>query len=175
MVRVKWFDNLAYYIRYLAVYVIYIGIFLLAGYGKLSGSESAPLKMFANDIVGKDPIILHAGWTLDGIGEICVALLMIASIVTGEWRIGAKKQFTRIGVSVSMLLFGVMSVGMSIAGSNSGSASLWFYFAGSVVVYLMVRHDEREAEYKEVRTGVTVGTKDDHSKLPAHHTEIRSE
>lgn len=168
MVRVKWFDNLAYYVRYLAIYVAFFGLFFQAGWGKLFGGESAPAKMFTHSWV--DEIVgtgdgLSAVWDLDGIGELIVALLVLASLVTGEWRIGYKKQFLRIGLAVAMLLFAVMVTGMSAAGNNSGAASLFFYFGAAGVTYLLVRHDEREAEFKEVRTGVTRGTATDDSNL----------
>lgn len=57
-------------------------------------------------------------------------------------------------MSVAMLLFGVMCTGMTIAGETTGAASLFFYFGATSVVYLKVRHDEREAEGKESPTGV---------------------
>lgn len=153
MVRVKWFDNLAYYVRYLATYVLLFGLFFTAGYGKLFGGESAPAKMFTHTFIGGGDA-LSAAWDLDGVGELVVALLVLASLVTGEWMIGKKKQFLRIALSVAMLLFGVMTTGMSIAGNTAGAASLFFYFGAAAVVYLIVRHDEREAEGKEIRSGV---------------------
>lgn len=57
-------------------------------------------------------------------------------------------------MSVAMLLFGVMCTGMTIAGETTGAASLFFYFGATSVVYLKVRHDEREAEGKESPIGV---------------------
>lgn len=153
MVKVSWFDNVAYYVRYLALYVLFIGLFLPAGIGKLFGGESLPTSLFEKSWLD-GTVVLSTGWTLDGIGELVVALLMIASLVTGEWFEGRTKQLLRIGMSVAMLLFGVMCTGMTIAGETTGAASLFFYFGATSVVYLIVRHDEREAEGKESPIGV---------------------
>ncbi|PFG20228.1 hypothetical protein [Serinibacter salmoneus] len=153
MVQVHWFDKVAYYVRYLAIYVLFIGLFLPAGIGKLFGGESVPSSLFEKSWLD-GTVVLSTGWTLDGIGELVVALLMIASLVTGEWFQGRTKQLLRIGLAVATLLFGVMCTGMTIADQTASAASLFFYFGATSVVYLVVRHDEREAEGKEAATGV---------------------
>lgn len=144
MINMPWLDKVAGVVKYLAIYLIFIGAFTGAGISKLANpTPPGIVKEFSGSWVSTFPGTA-ASWKIAGIGELIVVLLMLISLVTLEWMGGKSKKVMRLALVAAMLMFAVLAVGQDVGGSDSGAAELFMYFGATLVAWLVVRKDERD-------------------------------
>jgi hypothetical protein len=71
--------------------------------------------------------------------ETLAALIALTSLVRGEFLRASRPTFLYAAIAASLLLFVQLSVGKQITFDFAGSHDLFMYFAGSLVMLLVVR------------------------------------
>ena len=135
------FDQVAYWLTIIGVYFLIGVLFFYSGKGKLfddDGHAPAPLaEQFEGTFIDKVPGV-DAAWVLIGILEFAVFLLMLLSIVRGEFLPSRRKQLLLTALALALLDFACLSFGQTSTGNNEGTASLYSYFASTAIVFLLV-------------------------------------
>lgn len=138
-------DITAYYIRYVAIYLMFGLTMGLSSIEKVMGS--APqwfIDQFQDSLVGSLPGI-EVAWRLVGLLEIAVAVLIIISVAKAEFKVESTKPWLKTSLGVAAITFVILSVGQRISSEFSGAASLFFYFGATMATLLVVFHDERKS------------------------------
>jgi hypothetical protein len=81
---------------------------------------------------------VDAAWLIIGILEFGIFLLMLLSIVRGEFLPRRKKSLLLVALGLALLNFACLSFGQTSTGNNAGTASLYSYFAATAVILLLV-------------------------------------
>lgn len=146
MLKWPWLDQVGHFVKYAAIYLIYPGVFLAAGIGKVFDPVPEYVKKefdptWVSTFPGVEPV-----WKLAGVGEIVICVLMLISLVTLEWLPGRSRKVMRLSLTVAMFLFAVLATGQNLGGEYSGAAELFAYFGATVIVWILVSRDERLAD-----------------------------
>jgi hypothetical protein len=81
----------------------------------------------------------NLSWILLGALEASVVLLLVFSLIRGEFLTSHHKPLLLTGLSVSMLALGLMGLSNNMIGDNAGALSLFTYFGLTAVVMIIVR------------------------------------
>jgi hypothetical protein len=135
------FDGIAYWATLVGVYVMVGGLMFYSGKGKLFDDDgNAPQGIkeqfqgtFIDTFPGAD-----AAWTILGILEFAVFVLLVASLIRLEFLPHRDKGLLQVGLSVALLVFGIMAFGQTATGQHEGTASLYTYFGSTVVILILV-------------------------------------
>jgi hypothetical protein len=141
--RVGEIARVATYATTLAGIYLSVGfLFYYAAYEKLftdSGTMPAPLqKLFAGSFFASVPGD-NAAWMLLGLLEASVVVLLVLSLLRGEFLPHRRKPILLAGLGVSLLAFGVMSLANDMVANNATVIELFTYFGVTVVVMFLVR------------------------------------
>lgn len=136
------FDKLAYLFALAGLYVMVGGLFFYGFWQKAFDGDfkiPPPLeaqfdKTFIGTIPGGD-----IAWGAIIILELLVFLLIVASIVTTEFRPSRRKPFLLTGLSMGLLVFGLLAFGQNATAQHESVASLYGYFGSTVILMLFVR------------------------------------
>jgi hypothetical protein len=140
-------DLVAYYARYIAIYLMFGLTMGLSSVEKLT--ESVPqwfTDQFQDTFVADFPG-LDLAWRVAGVLEIAVALLLLISVVMLEFLPKRRKPLLKLGLGVSAVTFMMLAVGQRITSQFDGAASLFFYFGATMATLLLVIFDE--STYRE--------------------------
>ena len=140
-------DLVAYYARYIAIYLMFGLTMGLSSVEKLT--ESVPqwfTDQFQDTFVADFPG-LDLAWRVAGVLEIAVALLLLVSVVMLEFLPKRRKPLLKLGLGVSAVTFMMLAVGQRITSQFDGAASLFFYFGATMATLLLVIFDE--STYRE--------------------------
>jgi hypothetical protein len=117
-------------------------LFYYAAHEKLivnGGSMPAGLqKAFAGSFFASVPGD-NAAWVLLGLIEASVVVLLVVSLVRGEFLPQRRKPVLLAGLSVSVLAFAVMIVANAMTGNNASVITLFTYLGVTGVVMFLVR------------------------------------
>jgi hypothetical protein len=135
------FDGIAYWVTLIGVYVMVGGLMFYSGKGKLFDDDgNAPQGIkeqfqgtFLDTFPGTD-----AAWTILGILEFAVFLLLVVSVIRLEFLPHREKSFLQVGLSVALLAYAFMAFGQTATGQHEGTASLYTYFASTVIILILV-------------------------------------
>ena len=135
------FDGIAYWLTLAGVYVMVGGLMFYSGKGKLFDDDgNAPQGIkeqfqgtFLDTFPGTD-----AAWVILGILEFAVFLLLVVSVVRLEFLPHREKSFLQVGLSVALLAYAFMAFGQTATGQHEGTASLYTYFASTVIILILV-------------------------------------
>ena len=135
------FDGAAYWASLIGVYLMVGGLMFYSGKEKLfddDGNAPAGIKeqfkgTFIDTFPGTD-----AAWVILGLLEFGVFLLLLASVVFLEFLPHRDKLFLQLGLAVAMLTFACLAFGQTATSQFSGTASLYMYFASTVVILILV-------------------------------------
>ena len=135
------FDGIAYWVTLVGVYVMVGGLMFYSGKEKLfddDGNAPSYIKeqfkgTFLDTIPGTD-----TAWVILGLLEFGVFLLLVASVVFLEFLPHRDKLFLQLGLAVAMLTFACLAFGQTATSQFSGTASLYMYFASTVVILILV-------------------------------------
>jgi hypothetical protein len=86
-----------------------------------------------------------AAWVIVGVLEFGVFLLLLASVVRGEFLPQRPKSLLRAGLSVALITYACLSFGETVTGQLEGTASLYQYFGATAVILLLVSRLEKRA------------------------------
>jgi hypothetical protein len=135
------FNRAAYWLTIAGVYFLVGVLFFYSGKGKLfddDGHAPAALKkQFEGTFIDKVPGV-DTAWVIIGIMELAVALLMVFSLLRGEFLPHRTKAILIVALSLALLTFACLSFGQTSTGNNAGTASLYTYFASTAVILLLV-------------------------------------
>lgn len=140
-------DLVAYYVRYLAIYLLFGLTMGLSSISKLT--DPVPewfTEQFKATFVNTFPG-LSAAWRIAGILEIAVALILVVSVVMLEFLHKRSKPVLKLGLGLAALTFTMLSIGQNISFQLAGAATLFFYFASALVALMVVIFDE--STYRE--------------------------
>jgi hypothetical protein len=135
------FDGAAYWATLIGVYLMVGGLMFYSGKEKLFDDDgNAPQGIkeqfegtFIDTFPGAD-----AAWTILGILEFAVFVLLVASLIRLEFLPHRDKGLLQVGLSVALLVFGIMAFGQTATGQHEGTASLYTYFGSTVVILILV-------------------------------------
>jgi large-conductance mechanosensitive channel len=143
---VQWTDVLdaaTYWAGIAATYVSYGFLWYYAAKEKLfdqNGDMPAGLaKAYKGTVIDNFPGI-NASWLLLGLLEGAAFLVIVASLVSGEFMPTRRKPILLAGLTVSMFTFAVMTFGQNVIGNFEGVASLFTYMGVTGVVYAVIRY-----------------------------------
>ena len=139
--RAGLFDQAAYWLAVAGIYFLVSVLFLYSGKGKLFDDDghapAALAKQFDGTFIGTFPGI-DALWVILGLLELGIFLVMLASFLTGEFLPHRPKSLLIVALTLALLTFACLSFGQTTTGNNEGTASLYTYFASTVVILLLV-------------------------------------
>src|SRR5262245_38213435 len=134
-------DLAAYWLTMLGVYFLVGVLFFYSGKSKLfddDGHAPPPLKkQFEGTFIDKIPGV-DAAWVILGILEFGIFLLLLVSLLRGEFLPHRSKSLMLVGLTLGLVTFACLSFGQTTTGNNEGTASLYTYFASTAVIILLV-------------------------------------
>jgi hypothetical protein len=133
----RWEDGVVYALVLAGVYLLVGVLFFYAGKEKIIDGHGAPAgieKQFAGTFLDTVPGI-DAAWTILGILESLIFVLVVVSLVRLEFMPNRRKPFLISSLALAIFTFGVLAVGQNVTGENSGVAELYLY-AGATGVLL---------------------------------------
>jgi len=137
----SWEDGVSYALVLAGIYLLVGVLFFYAGKEKLFDGGGAPppiAKQFSGTFLDTFPGI-DATWTILGILEFAVFVLLVVSLATLEFLPGKSKPFLFVGLGLAVFTFAILAMGQNITGQNSGVASLYVYAAGTGVLIFLLR------------------------------------
>jgi hypothetical protein len=135
------FDDVAYWLTIASVYFLVGVLFFYSGKEKLfDGDAKAPPaieKQFEGTFVGTFPGV-DALWAILSVLEFAVFVLLLVSLVTGEFLPHKRKRILLAGLALALFTFACLSFGQTSTGNNEGTASLYTYFGATAIVIMLV-------------------------------------
>jgi hypothetical protein len=136
------FDKVAYLFALVGLYVMVGGLMFYGFWEKaVDGDFNVPLPLaqqFDKTFIGTVPGS-SAAWVIIAILEGFVFLLLVASLVTGEFRPSKRKPFLLTCLAMALLIFGLLAFGQNATAQHESVASLYGYFGATVILMLFVR------------------------------------
>lgn len=136
------FDKLAYLVAMVGLYVMIGGLFFYGFWDKAVDADfdiAPPLeKQFNDTFIGTFPGA-DVAWVIITILEGIVFLLVVASLVTMEFRPSKRKPFLLTSLAMALLVFGLLSLGQNATAQHESVATLYGYFGATVIIMLFVR------------------------------------
>ncbi len=135
------FDDVAYWLTIVSVYFLVGVLFFYSGKEKLfDGDAKAPAgieRQFEGTFVATFPGV-DALWAILSVLEFAVFVILLVSIIRGEFLPHRSKKILLSGLALGLLTFACLSFGQTSTGNNEGTASLYTYFGVTAVVMLLV-------------------------------------
>jgi hypothetical protein len=136
------FDKVAYLFAMVGLYVMVGGLFFYGFWDKAVDGDfkiPPPLKeQFDKTFIGTVPGA-DAAWVIIAILEGLVFLLVVASLVTMEFRPSKRKPFLLTSLAMALLVFGLLAFGQNATAQHESVASLYGYFGATVIIMIFVR------------------------------------
>lgn len=137
-------DMASYWMVMMGVYLAVGTVFFLGGTEKLfaSGGIHAPdsiAQQFAGTWMASFPLGgMNFFWGVLGVFEFLVFLVLVASLLTGEFLPSRRKSFLEAGLALAILTFAFLGYGQNLTGNFAGVATQWSYLAGGGVLMILV-------------------------------------
>jgi hypothetical protein len=135
-------DAATYWAGIAATYLSYGFLWYYAAKEKLfdqDGKMPAGLaKAYAGHFIDSFPGT-NAAWLLLGLLEAVAFLVIVASLVTGEFLQHRRKPILLAGLGVSMLTFALMAFAQNMIAEHESVASLFTYMGVTAVIYALIR------------------------------------
>jgi len=143
---IQWSDVLdaaTYWAGISATYISYGFLWYFSAKEKLfdqNGTMPAGLaKAYKGTVIDNFPGI-NATWLLLGLLEAVAFVVVVGSLVSGEFMPTRRKPILLAGLTVSMFTFAVMTFGQNLIGNFDGVAELFTYMGVTGVVYAVIRY-----------------------------------
>jgi hypothetical protein len=133
----RWEDGFAYALVLAGVYLLVGVLFFYAGKEKIVDGHGAPPpieKQFAGTFLDTIPGI-DAAWTIIGILELAIFVLVVASLGRLEFLPDRSKSLLTCALALAIFTFSILAIGQNVTGETSGVAELYIY-AGATGVLL---------------------------------------
>ncbi|HKG39156.1 MAG TPA: hypothetical protein VKB25_09230 [Conexibacter sp.] len=135
------FDDVAYWLTMASVYFLVGVLFFYSGKEKLFDNDAnvppGIEKQFEGTFVATFPGV-DALWAILSVLEFAVFVLLLVSLLTGEFLPHRRKGVLLVGLSLALFTFACLSFGQTSTGNNEGTASLYTYFGATAIVMLLV-------------------------------------
>ncbi len=134
------FDGAAYALVLGGIYLLLGTLWFMSAKEKLiddSGTAPAGLhRQFSGTFISSFPGT-NAAWVILGVLEGAAFLVILASVLRGEFLPNRPKPVLLAGIASSMAVFAVLAFGDTVAQNNDGTASLFTYFAATGVLLIV--------------------------------------
>jgi hypothetical protein len=136
------FDKVAYLFALVGLYVMVGGLFFYGFWEKAVDGDfniAPPLeeqfdKTFIGTVPGAD-----AAWVIITILEGLVFVVVLASLVTMEFRPSRRKPFLLTALAMALLVFGLLAFGQTATAQHESVATLYGYFGATIILIIFVR------------------------------------
>jgi hypothetical protein len=138
--RMRWEDGVVYALVLTGIYLLVGVLFFYAGKEKILDGTGAPVgieKQFSGTFLDTIPGI-DAAWTILGILELGVFVLMAASLGRLEFMPARRKPLMLCGLALAIFTFSVLAIGQNVTGENTGVAELYLYAGATGVLLALV-------------------------------------
>lgn len=135
--RMRWEDGVVYSFVLAGIYLLLGVLFFYAGKEKIFDGLGAPAgieKQFSRTFLETIPGV-DAAWTILGILELAIFVLVLVSLIRLEFLPDRGKPFLLSGLALAIFTFSILAIGQNLVGENSGVAELFLY-AGATGVLL---------------------------------------
>ncbi|HVY77122.1 MAG TPA: hypothetical protein VG898_01295 [Solirubrobacterales bacterium] len=136
----RWEDGVVYGLILAGIYFLVGVLFFYAGKEKIFDGLGAPAgieKQFSGTFLDTIPGV-DAAWTILGILELAVFVLVIVSLVRLEFMPDRRKPFMLSALSLAIFTFSILAIGQNVTGENSGVAELFLYAGATGVLIGLV-------------------------------------
>jgi hypothetical protein len=136
----RWEDGVVYALVLAGIYLLVGVLFFYAGKEKIIDGHGAPPpieKQFAGTFIDTIPGI-DAAWTILGILESLIFILIVVSLVRLEFLPNRRKTFLICSLALAVFTFSILAIGENVTGENGGVAELYLYAAGTGVLLALV-------------------------------------
>ena len=134
-------DGIAYWATIAGVYLMVGGLMFYSGKGKLFDDDGhAPegvKKQFSESFLHVFPGV-DAAWVILGVLEFGVFLILLLSLLRGEFLPHREKSAMQVALAVALITFACLSFGQTSTGQFEGTASLYQYFGATAVILILV-------------------------------------
>jgi hypothetical protein len=133
----RWEDAAVYALALAGIYLLLGVLFFYAGKEKIIDGSGAPApieKQFSGTFLDTIPGV-DAAWTILGILELAIFVLLVVSLVRLEFLPERRKSFLLISMALAIFTFSILAMGQNVVGENEGVAELFLY-AGATGVLL---------------------------------------
>ena len=138
--RMRWEDGVTYALTLAGIYILLGVLFFYSGKEKVIDGEGAPApieKQFSGTFLETVPGI-DAAWTILGIFELAVFVLVVASLVRLEFMPDRRKTFLLCASALAIFTFSILAMGQNVVGEHEGVASLFIYAGATGVLIGLV-------------------------------------
>lgn len=138
--RARWEDWTVYGLALAGIYFLVGVLFFYGGKEKIIDNIGAPAgieKQFAGTFLDTIPGI-DAAWTILGILELGIFVLMVVSLVTLEFMPNRRKPFLLSGLALSIFTFSILAIGENVTGEHEGVEGLFLYAGATGVLFFLV-------------------------------------
>jgi uncharacterized membrane protein len=136
----KW-DDIAVYALVLAGIYLLVGVlFFYAGKEKIIDGHGAPAgidKQFSGTFLDTIPGV-DAAWTILGILESLIFILVLVSRVRLEFMPDRRKSFLLTALGLAVFTFSILAMGQNVTGENEGVAELFTYAGATGILIFLV-------------------------------------
>jgi hypothetical protein len=136
----RWEDGVVYGLILAGIYLLVGVLFFYAGKGKIIDGHGAPApiaKQFSGTFLDTIPGV-DAAWTILGILESAIFVLIVVSLIRLEFMPARRKTFLLCSLALAIFTFSILAMGQNVVGENSGVAELFIYAAASGVLMGLV-------------------------------------
>jgi hypothetical protein len=133
----KWEDAVVYALVLAGIYLLVGVLFFYGGKGKIIDGHGAPpaiAKQFSGTFLDTIPGV-DAAWTILGILESLIFILVVISLVRLEFLPRRRKSFLLCALALAIFTFSILAMGQNVTGENEGVAEL-FTYAGATGILI---------------------------------------
>lgn len=136
------FDKVAYLFAMVGLYVMVCGLFFYGFWHEaIDGDFKIPPPLeeqFDRTFIGTFPGA-DVAWVTIALLEGVVFLILLASIATMEFRPSKRKPLLLTALAMALLVFGLLAFGETVTEQHESVATLYAYFAATVILLVFVR------------------------------------
>lgn len=138
--RMGWEDTAVYALTLAGIYLLLGVLFFYAGKEKIIDGTGAPPsieKQFSGTFLETIPGV-DAAWTILGILELAIFILVVVSLIRLEFMPDRRKPFLLCSLALAIFTFSILAMGQNVVGENSGVAELFLYAGATGVLMALV-------------------------------------
>jgi len=136
----RWEDAAVYALVLAGIYLLLGVLFFYAGKEKIIDGHGAPPpieKQFSGTFLDTIPGV-DAAWTILGLLECAIFILIVVSLVRLEFMPDRRKPFLLCSLALAIFTFPILAMGQNVVGENEGVAELFLYAGATGVLIGLV-------------------------------------
>ena len=133
-------DGAVYGLALAGIYLLVGVLFFYAGKEKIFDGVGAPdaiAKQFSGTFLETIPGV-DAAWTIIGLLELAIFVLVVVSLVRLEFMPARRKPFLLSGLALAVFTFSILAMGQNVTGETEGVAELFLYAGATGVLMGLV-------------------------------------